>query len=191
MKTTDKNVSKYKNKVITIPNILSLVRLCLIPIIVWFYRCKQDYFGTLMILVLSGVSDILDGIIARHFGMISDVGKVLDPIADKLTQVTMLICLVARFPSMIILVIILFVKEITAAVMGFFTIKKTNIVKGAVWHGKLNTVLLYLMMIVHLIWFDIPIVLSNTLIVICSIMMLVSAVLYGIQNIKMLTKKKV
>ena len=78
--------NKYKNKILTIPNILSFFRLCLIPVIVWLYIGRENYFWTLVILIPSGITDIVDGIIARKCNMISDFGKAFDPIADKLTQ---------------------------------------------------------------------------------------------------------
>lgn len=184
-------MSKYQKKIFTIPNVLSFFRLCLIPVIVWLYCFKEDYLWTTLILALSGITDIADGIIARHFGMISDLGKALDPVADKLTQIVMLFCLVTRFPYMLIPLVILTLKEIFAAVTGLLTIKKSGKVMGAVWHGKANTILLYAMMLIHLIWFGIPAVVSNVLITVCTAMMLISAVLYGIRNIKVLTGKNI
>ena len=104
--------------------------------------------------MLSGVTDVVDGYIARHFGMISDFGKVFDPIADKLTQVVMLYCLITRFPLMILPFIIMVIKETFAGVTGLLTVRKLNKVLGAVWHGKVTTLLLYAMMLVHLIWYN-------------------------------------
>ena len=71
-----------KNKIITIPNILSFFRLCLIPLIVWQYVGAHNYLVALYLLALSGLTDIADGIIARNFNMISDFGKAFDPVAD-------------------------------------------------------------------------------------------------------------
>ncbi|MEE1164601.1 MAG: CDP-alcohol phosphatidyltransferase family protein, partial [Lachnospiraceae bacterium] len=88
---------KYKHKIITIPNVLSFLRLLLIPVIVWLYIVKKDPIWTMAILALSGITDIVDGIIARKCNMISDFGKAFDPVADKLTQIAMLFCLVSRF----------------------------------------------------------------------------------------------
>ena len=99
--------SKYKDKILTIPNILSFFRICLIPVIVWLYIGKEDYSLTLIILILSGFTDVVDGIIARKCNMISDFGKAFDPIADKLTQAAMLCCLVVRFQHMMIPLVML------------------------------------------------------------------------------------
>ena len=187
---SDNNTGKYQKKIITVPNMLSLFRLCLIPVIVWLYCFRKDYFLTTITLALSGATDIVDGIIARKFNMISDLGKALDPVADKLTQIVTLFCLVTRFPTMLIPLIILTVKELLAATLNTITIKKTGKVFGALWHGKINTVLLYAMMLVHLIWFNIPAAVSNTLIAVCTAMMLFSSVLYSLRSIRILKKQK-
>ena len=71
---SDNNTGKYQKKIITVPNMLSLFRLCLIPVIVWLYCFRKDYFLTTITLALSGATDIADGIIARKFNMISDLG---------------------------------------------------------------------------------------------------------------------
>ena len=92
--------SKSENKILTVPNLLSLFRLLLIPVIVWLYWFQKDYFPAGALLILSGLTDLADGYIARHFNAVSNVGKILDPIADKLTQAAMLFCLVTRFPLM-------------------------------------------------------------------------------------------
>ena len=178
---------KYKNKIITIPNILSLFRLLLIPVIVWLYVFRQDYLWTTAILALSGITDIIDGIIARKCNMISDFGKAFDPVADKLTQIAILFCLVSRFQWMLLPLCVLVVKEITAGIMGLMVIRKTGDVFGAVWHGKATTVSLYSMMIIHLLWFHIPGVVSGILIGGCTVLALLSAFLYTRENVKKLS----
>ena len=181
--------NKYKNRIITIPNILSFFRLCLIPVIVWLYIGKKDYLLTLVILIISGVTDIVDGIIARKFNMVSDFGKAFDPIADKLTQAATLSCLVSRFNYMLIPLILLVVKEVFTGITAIISIKKTETVKGADWHGKLTTVVLYLMMGVHLIWFDISAAISYTMVGVCVAIMVMSFVLYSMRNIKAIKNK--
>lgn len=142
-------ISKYQNKILTIPNLLSFFRLCLIPAIIWFYSFKKEYMWAALVLMLSGITDVADGIIARHYNMVSDFGKIIDPIADKLTQIATMFCLITRFRLMWIPLILLIVKEILSAVSGVLTIKKTGNVMGADWHGKVCTVLLYMMMFIH------------------------------------------
>ena len=181
--------SRYKNKILTIPNVLSFFRLCLIPIIVWLYISKEDYFWTLMVLSLSGLTDVVDGIIARKCNMISDFGKAFDPIADKLTQVAMLCCLVVRFNYMLIPLGMLVIKEVVTGITALMSIKKTEQVEGAVWHGKLTTVVLYLMMAVHLVWFNIPTTVSLIMVGVCIGIMIMSFIMYSVRNIKAIKYK--
>ena len=144
------NENKYQKKILTIPNVLSFFRICLIPVIVWLYCVKEDYLWTTIVLMISGITDIVDGFIARHFGMISDFEKAFDPIADKLTQAVTLYCLVTRFPLMMLPLVVLVVKEVFAGITALLRIKKTNKVPMAVWHGKVTTLSLYGMMLIHL-----------------------------------------
>ena len=133
------STSKYEKKIVTIPNILSFFRICLLPAIVWLYGVENNYVWAGYILILSGVTDMADGYIARHFHMISNLGKILDPIADKLTQGVMLLCLVLRFHWMIMPFILMIAKEIYMSVSGILVIQRTGIVCGAQWHGKAAT----------------------------------------------------
>ena len=177
---------KYKNKIITIPNILSLFRLLLIPVIVWLYVVKHSPVWTCMVLILSGITDVVDGIIARKCHMVSDFGKAFDPVADKLTQIAMLFCLVTRFKWMLLPLCVMIVKEIVAGILGLVVIRKTGNVDGAVWHGKATTVSLYSMMVIHLIWYNIPGVVSGILIGACTALALLSAFMYTRENVKKL-----
>ena len=181
---------KYKNKIVTIPNILSLFRLLLIPVIMWLYIVKEDPVLTTVILALSGITDIVDGIIARKCHMVSDFGKAFDPVADKLTQIAMLFCLVSRFKWMLLPLCVMVIKEVTAGILGLLVIRKTGKVDGAVWHGKATTVSLYSMMIIHLVWYNIPGVISGILIGACTALALLSAFMYSRENVRILLGKK-
>ncbi len=179
---------KQKNKIITIPNMLSFFRICLIPLIVWLYCVEKNSVWTGYILILSGMTDIVDGFIARTFQMISDFGKVLDPIADKLTQTAVLICLMLRFPMMMVPLCLLVVKEFFMTVTGYLIIQKSGIVLGADWHGKAATCLLYVAMFLHVFWESLPELLSNLMIAGCTGFILLSFILYGIRNFKVLNE---
>ena len=181
--------NESRNKIITIPNLLSTFRLLLIPVFVWTYCGKHDSLLTAGVLLLSGVTDMADGFIARHFHMVSDLGKMLDPVADKLTQAATLFCLVTQFPMMWLPLALLAVKEISIGITSLLVIRKSGIVTGAVWHGKVNTALLYLMMLVHIVGFSIPGTVSNAMTAICSGIMVFSWVMYGWHNMKSLVKK--
>lgn len=136
MQTEKTQQEENLNKVFTIPNILSFFRLILIPVLIWSYVVKKNYAATGWILLLSGLTDIADGFIARRFHMISNLGKILDPVADKLTQATMLFCLFTRFPHMILPLVLMAFKELYMAVSSCLIMKKTGKVTGADWHGN-------------------------------------------------------
>lgn len=179
-------ISKYEKKIITVPNILSFFRICLIPVIVWLYGVEHNYMWAGYILILSGITDMVDGYIARYFHMVSNLGKILDPIADKLTQGIMLLCLVLRFPLMIVPFVLLIAKEIYMGVSGILVIQRTGIVCGADWHGKAATCFLYGTMILHVFCQEITPVVSVLSIISCAALIGVSFVLYGIRNVKLL-----
>lgn len=173
-----------KQQIFTVPNLLSLFRLLLIPLIVWLYGTKQAYTEALLVLILSAATDIADGIIARKFNLVSDLGKALDPLADKLTQIATLWCLVTRFPHMWLPLAVLMVKELFTGIMSLYAVKKSGQVKGADWHGKLCTVLLYGTMGLHMLWSTIPLLLSKLLMLLCLAVMCLSGILYWYRNYK-------
>lgn len=161
----------------------------LIPVIVWLYCIKKEYVLTAVVLVVSGVTDVVDGFIARSFGLVSNLGKALDPVADKLTQLATLFCLVTRFHLMAIPIVLMFVKETIVGVSGILVIKRTGIVCGADWHGKVTTVLLYAMIMLHIVWYNIGTVASNITIALSTAMMVLSLCLYLYRNINLIKKK--
>ncbi len=177
------------NQILTIPNILSFVRLGLIPVIVWLYCIELKYLWAGLVLLISGITDVVDGFIARRFKMMSNFGKIIDPIADKLTQVTVLLCLFLRFPLMILPIALLVIKEFFMTISGYFIIQNRNKVLGAQWHGKATTVCIFAMMMMHVFWIEIPSIVSNITIFICSGMITLSFVLYAIRNVREIRNK--
>ena len=92
-----------KKEYFNIPNLLSYLRLLLIPAFVMVFlgaTSQRDYYIAALIVLFSALTDLLDGIIARKFGQITELGKVLDPIADKLTQITIIFCLLNQYSGM-------------------------------------------------------------------------------------------
>ncbi len=174
----------YSKKILTIPNILTIFRIILIPVIVWVYYYQNNPKMAALLLILSGITDIVDGFIARKFNMISNFGKGLDPVADKLTQFILLICLVTKFPRMIVPCFLLFVKELVSAITALIAIRKTGKVEGATWHGKLSTVIIYIMLFVHIIWPEISGNISLAIISLSVVIMLISCVLYNMRSIE-------
>ncbi|MBR6321858.1 MAG: CDP-alcohol phosphatidyltransferase family protein [Lachnospiraceae bacterium] len=180
-------MNESSKKIFTIPNLLSLLRILLVPVFMYLYIGKQNILWTAIVLVISCISDVIDGPIARKFNQVSDVGKALDPVGDKLTQFGLMVCLITKYPLMWIPAVIIAVKEIVSGILGLVTIKKCGVVKGAVWHGKLTTVLLFLMMGLHLLWPPrLPDLISYISIGICCAMMLYSFAMYTIRYVKTL-----
>ncbi|MGM9618974.1 MAG: CDP-alcohol phosphatidyltransferase family protein [Oscillospiraceae bacterium] len=131
-----------KDQVCTIPNALSLLRLLLIPVFLYLYRVKAAYVPALGVVALSALTDALDGAIARRFHMVSDLGKFLDPLADKLTQCAMLLCLIQRYRQACFLLGLFVIKELAMLGFALLTLQRTDRVHSARWYGKVNTALL-------------------------------------------------
>lgn len=165
--------------IFTVPNALTLFRLLLIPFFVHFFFTAPKSFFPLLILSLSALSDILDGFIARRFGMISDFGKFLDPLADKLTQAALLLCLSLRYRSAGFLLGLLLIKELAMLGFALLTLERTNGVHSARWHGKLNSSILEISLALMLLP-DFPHTLLPALIAVCTASMFFSLLLYTV-----------
>ena len=138
------------HKILTLPNLLSMFRLLLIPVYVVIYLnadSPEDYYIAAGILAVSCLTDLIDGKIARHFNMISNTGKILDPLADKFTQFTLIVCLAIKYPLLWILASLFFVKEIFQLVAGFLLLRKGKILSGALFAGKICTTVLFISLI--------------------------------------------
>ncbi|HAL63244.1 MAG: CDP-alcohol phosphatidyltransferase family protein [Firmicutes bacterium] len=177
-----------KKNILTIPNLLSLLRILMIPIIVWLYISKQNYRAATAVIILSGLTDVADGIIARKFNMVSDFGKILDPIADKLTQGTLIISLSLKYPKMIWLIALFTAKEFIMALLGYITIRNTDSVNSAKWYGKLSTFVLYASMILMVLIPDLPTSIVNTLILLCAAILCLSLFMYTRFYVRILCK---
>lgn len=90
----------FEGKILTVPNLLSALRLCMVPLFLWIYLGLDEPLWAAGLLVLSGITDTVDGWIARKFHQVSNLGKALDPFADKVTQIAVVTCLSIRFPRL-------------------------------------------------------------------------------------------
>ncbi|NLY44196.1 MAG: CDP-diacylglycerol--glycerol-3-phosphate 3-phosphatidyltransferase [Clostridiaceae bacterium] len=147
-----------------IPNILTMFRFMLIPafIFVFFSKLEYNYLISALIFIFAGITDVLDGHIARRYNMVTDCGKLMDPLADKLMQLTVIFCLAYKglVPRWAIYIIL--VKEILM-VLGSILLYKDEIVVSASWYGKASTVMFYLAIII-IILFD-PSKIVNTFLI--------------------------
>ena len=132
-----------------IPNILTIIRFILIPVILYFIF-TGNYILAFVFFTLSGITDILDGAIARKFNLISTFGKLMDPLADKLTQISVLATLVFKEIIPFWILIIVMLKEFIMIIGASFLYGK-DVVVYSKWFGKLATVLFYFAIVFSLI----------------------------------------
>ena len=143
-------INDWKKDVFTIPNILSMFRLVLIPVYVVIYlnaKDLSDYFLAGTILAVSCLTDMIDGKIARHFNMISTLGKILDPIADKATQFTLTLCLSIKYPILRFVLVLFIVKELFQGIAGLVNLRRGKMLPGALLAGKVCTTVLFISLI--------------------------------------------
>lgn len=162
----------------TLPNALTLLRLLLIPLFVHYYFSPAGLAPACAVLALSALTDVLDGAIARKYHMVSDLGKFLDPLADKLTQCALLLCLASQHREVLFLLGLFCIKE--CAMLGFalLTLQLTDRVESALWHGKLNSAILELSLIALLLP-GFPLRMLPALLFLCTASMLLSLFLYA------------
>lgn len=132
-----------KKDIWTIPNILSYFRILLIPVMVLCFLYVENSWAAVTVIVISGITDVADGFIARRFNMVSDFGKFIDPVADKLTQTAMAGCLLLRYPLMWLLFALMILRESCLFIWGYLALRKNDYMTGAKWYGKCSTVLVY------------------------------------------------
>ena len=137
----------------SVPNVISLIRLAIIPFMVWFYLEGKLVWAVAMV-AISGLSDAIDGYIARHFNQITPLGKVLDPVADKLTQIALGVCLVFSFPFVLPLVILLVIKDALMLFWGVRLLKAGQSPFSARWWGKVATIAFYIGVLVIMAFDD-------------------------------------
>lgn len=139
-------IQAWKKEICTVPNILSLLRIFLIPVYMALYlnaKTPKEYFLAGLILALSCLTDALDGKIARCFHMVTNLGKILDPLADKITQLTLTFSLSMKHPVLNPVLILLVIKELVQVTFGIIHLKKGEMLPGALITGKICTAVLF------------------------------------------------
>ena len=133
-------VIELKKDYFNIPNMMGYFRILMIPVFLYLYFHEQCLIA-FIVLAVSLAADLFDGIIARKYNMVTDFGKALDLIADKLNQVALIIAVIYHFPLIYIFLMIFLIKELYMAIMGIYLLRN-NIIKGAIWQGKICTVII-------------------------------------------------
>ena len=178
-------IKDWKKDICTVPNLLSLLRLVLIPVYVSIYLKAQesaDYYLAAGILAVSCLTDLVDGKIARHFNLITSFGKVIDPLADKLTQFSLILCLALKVKSTLLWYLIgLFVlKESFQLIAGSIRLRKGIMLKGALLSGKICTTILFVSLIVMVMMPDMPVRTINIITIVDGVFLLVAFVHYAV-----------
>ena len=134
----------------TIPNWLCFLRIALIPIFSVLF-IKEHYIIAFVFMIIAAVTDLLDGKIARKYNMVSNLGKILDPIADKLSQVAIVIILIFKFWSfegiLKYLLFLFIAKELIMVIAGVLLLAKGMRPVAAEMWGKIATTVFYIFMI--------------------------------------------
>ena len=182
-----------KKELFSIPNLMGYFRIIMIPVfLVLYYHAETpaDYTKAFVILAISMLTDLFDGKIARKFHMETELGKALDPIADKLTQFSLAIAATIRYPLMIVLVVFFFLKELYMGLMGLYLKKKKNVWNGAKWFGKVSTGILDVGVFALLLFPKIPPQVATIIILIMLTSMVYSQLRYMMLHASILKEEK-
>ena len=167
----------WRTEIVTIPNILSLIRLLMIPVYVLIYLNATEvwhYYLSAAILALSCLTDMADGIIARRFNMITKLGKLLDPVADKATQFALILCLASRYWLMYLLIVVFLAKEIFQLVAVGLNLRKNKMLDGALMSGKVCTTVMFTTMILMVMLPELDVFTGNLMISIDIVFLLIA-----------------
>ncbi len=174
-------MKRTKKEIFSIPNLLSYLRILLIPVFILIYITAAnvfDYYMAALIIFFSALTDMGDGFIARKYGMITELGKALDPIADKLTQIAVILCLLTRYQGMWVLVLLFMIKELFMGINGLILLRKGKKLDGARWFGKVSTAVFFICMILLIGLPELPGTAVYTLMNVTILFLLLSFVLY-------------
>lgn len=174
-------MKNWKQDIFNIPNMLSLLRIALIPVYMYIYlhaTTPGEYLLSGTILAVSCLTDMIDGKIARHFHMITPVGKLLDPIADKLTQLVLTISLSLRYPMMRTVLVLFLVKEVFQSVAALIHYRNGKALDGALPSGKVCTAVLFSSMIILVVFPSLDLRIVGTLVSLDSLFLMITFVQY-------------
>lgn len=172
----------------SIPNIISIGRIFLVPVFALLYT-QGKVMAAMGVLLLSAVSDVLDGAIARRFHMETELGRALDPVADKLIQAAMMLCALWRSPSIWLLLGLHLLRELVLGIMSLHVLRVTGHVYSARWYGKVCTASVYAVMIAALAFPQIPDRIIQLGVLACSGLMVLCLLGYALHFQKILLQQ--
>ena len=154
---------------------LSVLRILVIGPFAYFFLNDQLLWAVAM-LAFSGLSDLFDGLIARKFNQVTELGKMLDPVADKLTQATIAVCLAVKHPILIPILLVFVFKELGMLVGGCILLKKKKRPCAAKWYGKVATFSFYISAVVIVVMEGVFHLYTTTTVVISYVLLGITAV---------------
>jgi cardiolipin synthase len=189
-----KVLTKFSKKDLwSIPNILCYIRFALIPVFVVLYinaEEAREYMQAAAVVFISGLTDFLDGFIARTFHMVTELGKLIDPMADKLTQASLIFVLVVEIKWMFLLLILFVMMQLFMLFAGLAMLKKNKRLDGAKWFGKVSTTVFYATMLVLVAVPKLDTTVVNILMLVCGAFLLLSFLLYIREYLRMYREVK-
>lgn len=189
MKTSVKQSIKSN---MTVPNALTALRIIIIYPLTRFLL-QQNYIMAGVMILLSAFTDMMDGFIARKFNQVSNLGKILDPIADKLTLISVVICVNVLYPDIRMFTIVLVIKELLMLSGGAVLLKLRIRPPAARWYGKLSTIIFYTcvttLILLRAIWSYTNAILTLSLLSLTTAAMLFSLVMYTLLFIDLIKEK--
>ena len=162
------------------PNRLSLLRVGLVPLVVLMICLGDPWsYGAALVLFLAGcLTDWADGWMARRYRIVTNFGKFMDPVADKLTEGAVVLCLMTRYRWVAALVVLYVLKEGFMAVAGLVMLRRGKKLDGAKWFGKVCTFVFYLVTVTLILWVSIPPTVADILIAVCGAVMAFTLAMY-------------
>ena len=184
----------FLHEYFSIPNIMGYFRIVLAVVyMLLFYQSLHGgiYWPVIGVIVVSGLTDFFDGKVARKFNMVTDWGKVLDPIADKITIGVIILSLALKYKIVIVMIVLYIIKEGYMAIAGLCLIKRGNKIEGAMWYGKVCTFGTYVIMIALLLFPKMPVFVVNGLVIVNMVIMVFTWINYIVYHGKFFKKIKV
>ncbi|MDD2261406.1 MAG: CDP-alcohol phosphatidyltransferase family protein [Clostridia bacterium] len=171
-----------------IPNIITCIRLCLIPVFCYFLWNNNDLVAGI-VFIIAALSDVVDGYLARKLNAISNFGKLADPFADKIMQISaiILLFLLGRLKAWIM--IVLFAKDFILMLGGLLYKLIYNITVSSRWFGKISALTLNVIIAASIL-FSLGTGTTNILMVIAMCLQIASLVAYTVLSLINLSKIK-
>ena len=178
-----------------IPNVLSAIRICLVPVFVYlFFEHYERIYLSLAIFLFAGITDVVDGYLARRNNWITSLGKLLDPLADKLMECTVLVCFAFKNIIPWQIAVIFMLKEVFMISGAIIVLKKIKVTVKSKWYGKATTAVFYAIafsvFVVHVFEINVNAAIAAVLFALALLLTLVSMTLYIIDTLRLNAKLK-